>query len=125
MTKETQKGFTLIEVMVSILLASLLVIGAVALFRIETRAASFSRRETEAVILAQDKLEELRTIAQPTAAGTGADAGTINEMGVVVTGGMYTRTWEIQVSNDVYDIAVTVAWDDGGEPREVIVRGRR
>jgi prepilin-type N-terminal cleavage/methylation domain-containing protein len=125
MTQQKQQGFTLIEVMISILLAALLVIGAVALFRIETRASSFSRRETEAVVLAQDKLEELRTIAQPTGAGTGADPGSINEQGVVVTGGMYTRTWIIANSNDVFDIEVHVAWDDSGDPREVIVRGRR
>jgi prepilin-type N-terminal cleavage/methylation domain-containing protein len=125
MKQQSQQGFTLIEVMISILLASLLVIGAVALFRIETRASSFSRRETEAVVLAQDKLEELRTIAQPTGAGTGADPGAINEMGVVVTGGMYTRTWTIGVSNDVYDIVVTVEWDDGDSTRQVVVRGRR
>jgi prepilin-type N-terminal cleavage/methylation domain-containing protein len=125
MIKTKQQGFTLIEVMISILLASLLVIGAVALFRIETRASAFSRRETEAVVLAQDKLEELRTIAQPTGAGTGADAGTINEFGVVVTGGMYTRTWTIAQSNDVYDIVVTVSWDDSDQTRQVVVRGRR
>jgi prepilin-type N-terminal cleavage/methylation domain-containing protein len=125
MNQQKQQGFTLIEVMISILLAALLVIGAVALFRIETRASSFSRRQTEAVVLAQDKLEELRTVAQPTAAGTGADAGTINEQGVVVTGAMYTRTWIIANSNDVFDIEVHVSWDDSGETREVIVRGRR
>jgi prepilin-type N-terminal cleavage/methylation domain-containing protein len=127
--RATESGFTLIEVLISILLASLLVIGAVALFRIESRAGSFSRRETEASVLAQDKLEALRTLIQPTATGTGADAAALDASGNTGTPqAIFTRDWAITQMTDgsnVYQIEVHVSWDDGEITRTVTVRGRR
>ena len=72
-SRRQQAGFTMIEVMIAMLLTALAVIGVLGLYRIESRASSFSRRETEAAVLAQDKLEELRTQAAP-ASGTSGSA---------------------------------------------------
>jgi type II secretion system protein I len=117
-----QGGFTLIEVMVAILLTALTVIGVLALYRVETRSSSFSRRETEAAVLAQDKLEELRT--HVAAEETGSDTPTDQLLGASV----FSRDWQVQTSTtdpSILDITVTVKWDDGGVNRSVEVRGQR
>lgn len=114
-------GFTMIEVMVAILLTALTVIGVLGLFRIETRASSFSRRETEAAVLAQDKLEELRTF--PAASTTGND-DPVNPFG----SNIFERTWTIAPNTSdasIFDITVTVTWDDNGQTRTVTVKGQR
>jgi type IV pilus assembly protein PilV len=123
--KSAQRGFTMIEVMVAILLTALTVIGVLGLYRIESRASSFSRRETEAAVLAQDKLEELRTqIAPASATTTGSDAP-IDE---ITATNIFARSWTIQQSasdGSVYSITVTVTWDEDGQTRTVQVVGQR
>ncbi|HEY5924911.1 MAG TPA: prepilin-type N-terminal cleavage/methylation domain-containing protein [Kofleriaceae bacterium] len=118
-----QGGFTIIEVMVAILLTALTVIGVLGLFRIETRASAFSRRETEAAVLAQDKLEELRTQLAPSADSSGNDTPTDQLSGT----SFFARAWTIAVSGDpdVYNIQVDVTWDEDGATRTVTVRGQR
>jgi type II secretion system protein I len=122
--RKPEGGFTLIEVMIAVLLTALTVIGVLGLFRVETRASSVSRRETEAAVLAQDKLEELRTEAAPTTNVTGTDNPKDQLSGSTT---FWTRTWTVSAPNDpaVYNIDVTVSWDDNGTPRQVVVHGRR
>ncbi|HEX5063234.1 MAG TPA: prepilin-type N-terminal cleavage/methylation domain-containing protein [Kofleriaceae bacterium] len=123
--RSEQSGFTLIEVMVAMLLTALTVIGVLGLYRVESRASSFSRRETEAAVLAQDKLEELRTQAAPTAAsGPTQDPAIVDQL----TGAtIFTRTYTIATTSDplVFKIIVTVQWDEDGVPRTVTVTGQR
>ncbi len=117
-----QGGFTLIEVMVAILLTALTTIGVLALYRVETRSSSFSRRETEAAVLAQDKLEELRT--QVAGATTGSDAPTDQLLGSSI----FSREWTVTVSvtdPSILVIWVKVSWDDDGVQRDVQVYGQR
>ncbi|HEY5945029.1 MAG TPA: prepilin-type N-terminal cleavage/methylation domain-containing protein, partial [Kofleriaceae bacterium] len=117
----SQAGFTLIEVMIAMLLTALTVIGVLGLYRVESRASSFSRRETEAAVLAQDKLEELRTGAAPSANSLTTAPVTDELTGTAI----FTRTWEItaSVSNPaLYEIRVRVEWDDNGEAHYVEVR---
>ena len=118
-----QGGFTLMEVLVSLVLGAIAMIGVIALYRASTNASSFSRRSTEAAVLAQDKLERLRTEIPV----TGNDAGVIDETGKVVVGAPFTRSWTVAPggAGQYFDIQVTVAWVDEGAPKTVIVRGRR
>jgi len=122
--RRQQAGFTMIEVMVAMLLTALTVIGVLGLYRIESRASGFSRRETEAAVLAQDKLEELRTQLAP----TGAVAATIDYPTDQFTG-TYTfkRTYTIATTADpaVFKITVDVTWDEDGVTRTVTVTGQR
>jgi type II secretory pathway pseudopilin PulG len=124
-----QEGFTLIEVMVAVLLTVIAVIGSIGLYRIETNASAYSRRQTEAAILAEDRLETLRTLAPPAGTMTLPEEASLDAFGVVVPGGIYTRTTAfIQDAFDAtqFEVVVTVSWlDDAGDSRSVIVRGRR
>jgi prepilin-type N-terminal cleavage/methylation domain-containing protein len=60
--KDSQQGFSLVEVLVAILL---LTVGLLALAQMQTRAVAsnaFGNQLTQATFLAQDKLEELRLL---------------------------------------------------------------
>ena len=111
----------MIEVMIAVLLTALTVIGVLGLYRIESRAASFSRRETEAAVLAQDKLEELRTQLAP-AAGSDTPPDQFSASNTP----FFARTWTVDATNPaVYVIEVTVTWDEDGYQRSVTVQAQR
>lgn len=124
--KPGQRGFTLMEVLVSLVLGAIAMIGVIALYRASTNASSFSRRSTEASVLAQDKLERLRTEI-PIVGASQVEAGKLDETGKVVVGAPFTRTWDVATGGggQYFDITVTVEWDDEGTTKRVIVRGRR
>jgi type II secretion system protein I len=120
-----QAGFTLVEVLVSIVLSAIAVIGIIALYRVQTAASSFSRRATEATVIAEDQLERLRT--QPAPAIPQAQAfENVNEQGKVIAGGFFRRAWTNTpiINTNYVDIVVTVEWTEDNT-RQVIVRGRR
>jgi prepilin-type N-terminal cleavage/methylation domain-containing protein len=129
-TRRPDAGFTLIEVMIAILLTAIAVLGMIALFRVETQAGAASRRQTEAAVLAQDKLEALRTRATPL-------VGEVVEIGLDANGmlpqnanppsppGPYTRTSKVDPAGANLKLTVTVSWDDGARTRDVIVHGLR
>jgi len=117
-----ESGFTLIEVMIAILLAAIAALGMMGLFRVQSKAAGFTRRETEAAELAQDKLEMLRTEAVATTTTTTTETGLDADGG---TGGPFTRTSVQTVSGDIVKFQVTVDWDDGTAVRSVVVHGVR
>src|SRR4051794_34729845 len=105
--RRSEAGFTMVEVMIAVLLSVIAVIGIIALFMTESRAASYSRRATEATSLAQDKLEYLRTAGSPASSSENA----VDTQGVVGTG-MFDRKWTVTAGTSYYDIKVQVGWSD-------------
>lgn len=114
--RRSQAGFTMIEVMVAILLTAIAVIGVVGLYRVQTRSSSFSRRTTEAAVLAADKMETLRTTITPTSSVS--DETTLDARGKVGSG-VYTRRWLVTPSGPGYQLDVTVLWTDEATTRQV------
>ena len=115
-----ERGFTLIEVMVALLLTAVAVMGLLGVYAALTRASSSTRHGSEAAVLAQDKLEQLRAQIAATASGSEAN---INERGVAT--GMFTRTWAETLGSSYADIVVTVTWSEDGVARQFVLRGRR
>jgi type IV pilus assembly protein PilV len=107
--RSRERGFTLIEIMVSMVLAAIAIVGILGLYMTQTKAAGFSRHSTEASVLAQDMIEKLRTTGAASNQ-SGTNAG-INERGL--TGGIFTRTWTEALSTFA-TITVTVTWSDDG-----------
>ena len=105
--RSTEAGFTMIEVMVSVLITAIAALGFIAMYMTETQAGAFTRHSTEASILATDKLEALRAQATP---ASGND--TVNAQGS--TTGMYTRKWTIaqDATNSYTTIMVQVGWNE-------------
>jgi Tfp pilus assembly protein PilV len=116
-----EAGFTLIEVMISILLTAVAVIGVVALYTVEARSGRFARDRSEATVLAEDKMEELRTMtAASITAGsqTGLDALGQN-------GGKYDRSWTVSGTTAPISYTVTVTWDEDGTAETISLHSER
>jgi type II secretion system protein I len=116
-----QGGFTLIEVMIAMTLTALAILGIIALYATETKASGVSRHSTEAAVLAEDKVEKIRTGSSAAGSGVETNIGALGS----ATAGIYTlQYW--QTPNGAYaDIYVTVGWSDDGQTHNVIVEARR
>lgn len=110
-------GFTLIEILVAFTIAALLLGVIYEIFSGGLRAATVSRRTTEALLIAESSLETITGVAV-------APGQTIDAVGA------YERTTDVrerpdllppttQISVMPYEIVVRVAWRDGVRPRSV------
>ena len=120
--RKGQSGFTMIEVMVALLLTAIAIVGIIGLYRVQTRSSSYSRRSTEAAVLAGDKMEMLRATATPSSST--ADE-TIDSAGMASAGGPFTRRWVVTTTASQYEILVEVDWSDDGTTRTVRMRSQR
>ena len=106
-----QGGFTVIEVLIALLVLLIGMAGMLSLQLTAMKATGFSRHATEATVLAEDRLEYLRTAPVGTLAN-GADQ--VNAMGNVDSTGLYTRTWTVVPGADTTSITVAVGWAEQG-----------
>jgi type II secretion system protein I len=120
--RRAEAGFTMIEVMVAMLLTAIAIIGILALFMTQRKASGYSRHTTEATVLAQDKLEQLRTSTGAALSGTELIVDELGHAGA----GIYTRTWqETLVGTSYAEIKATVTWEEDGDTKSVVLFGRR
>lgn len=118
MKRDTQAGFTMIEVMISVLITAIAALGFIAMYMTETRAGSYTRRSAEAAMLATDKLEQLRT-GSASSLPTTAASDEVNAQGIATVGGTFTRRW-IATPVDgptvgetaYYNLLVQVGWNE-------------
>jgi type IV pilus assembly protein PilV len=104
-----QKGFTLLEVLISIIILSVALLALAGLQIISIQGNSFGGTMTEAITLARDKIEDLkRDDWDNVAVGNYQD----NQ---VVRGISYTRDWVVQMVGvgQTKDVTVTISWDNG------------
>lgn len=106
-TSDSQAGFTMIEVMISVLITAIAALGFIAMYMTESQAGKFTRHSTEAAILATDKLEEIRTQTTFTSSNDAVDAQG-------AAGGMFTRQWTVtsDTTNGFSTIIVQVGWNE-------------
>ena len=114
----------MIEVMVALLLTAVAAAGVLGMYAVQVRSSVYSRHTVEASELAQDELERLRTIAAPATTTTGSQTS-LDEKGKVAAAGTFSRSWTVTPGTDYCDLVVTVAWNEDGIPRQVMMRGRR
>lgn len=112
-------GFTLMEVLVALGVMAVGMIGILALQKGAATASGYSRRASEAAILGEDKLEELRT--KPIAALIG-DSDTVDAAGVETPDGPFTRTWDINWVDDLGTLVVSVTWNEGDGDHTITYR---
>jgi len=130
--RSQQSGFTLIEILISLVIAAIAMIGVLGLYRAQTNASSFSRRNTEATMIAERQLETLRTQAAVVATIT-FPAVQVDETGTASAAGPFTvntTVTKITVGTAPnligYDeIKVKVSWTEDGGTRTVTALGRR
>ena len=112
--KRTERGFTLIEVLVAIAIISIGVLALGANTTSIMRSNRFSANTTIAVNLAQEKLEEAK--AQVTITN-----GNFTDTPPGPSGSIFTRTLAISDSPevDLKQVDVTVTWMEYGVERSV------
>lgn len=107
--KESYRGLTIIEVLVSMSVASIAFAVAPTTLRITGRTIILARDGTTAIGLAQAKLEEL--IAQMDVRAGGEDT-----VAPPFTPTAFTRTWHVESIHprgELHRLSATVRWDDG------------
>ena len=104
------KGFTLIEVLISLVILAISLLALAGLMTTTTKNNSVGGRLTEAATLAQDKLEELRAVSWDN-----IPLNQTNDTPVTRPGIQYERTWiaRLNATNaDIKEIEITVRWTD-------------
>lgn len=117
-------GMTLIEVLIAL---AILATGVIVLVKFQgdlLRNVSQSQQQSEAMVIAEGKMDELRnySVIETTGGATAYDdisSGTSSVVGNNVT---YTLTWTVtNVSSPPHkSIRVTVSWTDSGNKSESI-----
>jgi len=128
---KNNSGFTLIEVIISALIVGAGLVAYIMSSGNITAQNAHSKKKTQAVSLAQDKIESIRNTAltYSLAGADGLDSPTessgtwsansggelVDEEGNAVgSQAIYTRTWTITEDASLYNfytVSVTVAWD--------------
>jgi Tfp pilus assembly protein PilV len=101
----------MIEVMIALMILLIGIAGLLSMQMSALRATSFSRHATEASMLCEDKMEDLRTL--PTSSLT-AGSDVVDSRGVADPSGLYTRTWTLDTSSGDTVLTVVVAWNEQG-----------
>jgi prepilin-type N-terminal cleavage/methylation domain-containing protein len=102
-----KEGFSLIELLVSLVILSVSLLALASLMAMTTQYNSFGGRATEAVTFGQDKLEELRAVPW---AIVGSDPVADQVQGA--TGIAYARNWAVATAGSLKTVTITVSWND-------------
>jgi prepilin-type N-terminal cleavage/methylation domain-containing protein len=117
--RKCEKGFTLIEVMISMVILAVGVLGLAPLMVLSIYSNTYSQDLTRATAVAQDRIEQLKNAGNFAVVPYGDTTYNIN--------GTFNRTVRVDdattdgtVPAGVYRIKVTIAWtDDKGMARSV------
>lgn len=110
-----ERGFTLNEVLVTMSIAVLGILGHSVGTVSVMRGNSASNEYSIGVNLAQDKLEQLKSMNNLTDTANCPSSGDIAITATGVAGGIYNRCWEVSTSTlgeKLKQINVTVSWRD-------------
>jgi len=104
--KQGQRGFTLIETVVSLCILFVILLGMGSMVFSVIRATAQSKETTTATTLLQDKMESLKnlSISSLTSGNDSASLGDIT----------YLRQWAISTVGNLKTITVTVNWTSRG-----------
>jgi len=108
--KINPQGFSLIEILISLVILSISCLGLAGLMIQTTRNNSFGCHMTEAATFAHDQLENLRT-------SLWENVVTGNDLRQGSTGTSYARSWIVVPNgappNDIIkEITITISWND-------------
>ena len=109
-------GFTLIEIMITLVVLSIGILALAAMMPAGSRTMSRARVQTSGAALAAQKLEDLKSL---TWGATALAAGTYTD-----TSGDFARSWTITDNTpmaNVKKIVVTVSWGLKSGPRSAVL----
>lgn len=115
------KGFTIIEVMIAVLVLSFGLLALAGLSASIISSNRFSAQLSAATTLAQDKIEDIRRVAYSNVS-SGSETG-IDEKGT--SGGIFDRATVVlddQPASGMKTVTVTVSWDWRGSSHDVALK---
>ena len=102
-----QRGFTLIEMLITLVILSVSLLALAALMGVTIRNNAYGGHVTEATTFAQDKLEELKA-----GGWESASDGTFTDNPNGSTGIHYVRRWAVVTNGSLKTITVSIDWTD-------------
>lgn len=125
-------GFTLMEIMISL---TVLLIGIVGLLSMQlnlTRESSFSRHTVEASVIGEDTMEKLfvvpMAVIDPDNNGVAftETQEDVNALGVPETDGFFSRQWSlVRDTTNFATLTVEVTWSERGQPYTITLVTQR
>ena len=116
--KLSYNGFTLVEVLVAMVIFAISSMAITMLMMNHTKLVSLNSQASEAIALAQDKLEDLRTMSF-------ADLVSNSTPPVTKKGTAYTTSWTVQQNTpttDMSTLTVTVTWNYQGVTKSYVAK---
>jgi len=110
----TSNGFTLIEVLISLVILSVSLLAMAGLMATTTKNTSSGGRLTEAATFAQDRLEQFRVMKSvPVGPGPQVPPDPPDlKTWTGPTGITYTRNWNVVQTGNLKTVTITVNWTD-------------
>ncbi len=105
--RTSRKGFTLIEVLVTMIILSISLLALAGLMARTTRANADGSHITEATTIAQDRLEQLRATRWED-----ITLGNILDQVTGSTGVTYARNSNVVQNGNLRTVTITVNWTD-------------
>jgi type IV pilus assembly protein PilV len=109
----TRRGFTLVELIAAIIILVVGVLGLASTAAVVMRQINGSQMQTRAAIMAQSRLERMRSVNCAALAG-----GTASANGI-------TERWVFGLTNRAAWMIVTVTWVERGANRSVTFTSQR
>ena len=109
----TQKGFTMIEILVAIFIIMVALMGILTVASMVISGNTYSRDFTTAITLSQEKLEELK------------NDGYDNLTGGTGSSSIYTTTWSVTDDNpeaDMKTVTASTSWSRKGKSHTVTLK---
>ncbi len=100
------KGFTLLEMLIAMTILCVALLGLGQMLLLSIQGTSFGNKVTEATTFAQDKMEELRTVAWDSLRDG-------NDSIVGSQGIQYQRTWTVVPVGTMKTVNLAINWNDG------------
>ena len=114
--KQTKAGFTLIEVLIAMSIFSIAALAAASLILQSTSMISVNAQHSQAVTLAQQTMEDLRTLSYDDVT-SGAQTSTLNNT-------QYAVSWLVTANSpapEMKQIILTVSWQNKGKAKNYVL----
>lgn len=106
MKRSNTSGFTLVEILIAIFILAFALLAVAQMQIMAIRGNAFANKTTTAVILAQDKIEELKGLSY---------SSVVDEDPYLDSSGVYTIDLDVDdntPATDLKTVEVTVTWQD-------------
>ena len=126
----SEKGFTLIELVVAILVFAIGILGIAKMQTLSVKGTSYGMHYSQALNMAQDKIEELKPLSMTACNTFNVGAPSIAEYtkkapaGTIADDTVYTIRYDVTrvASSDTREVQMTVSWNETFYTPKVVIK---